>query len=318
VKDIHGNRVGIRLGGLLWTEQTTWPEFLRAAVALDRAGFDSIWCSDHLFAVNGDWRKPCFEAWTSLSAIATTTVGARIGLLVGAIGLRNPGLIAKQAVTLDHISNGRFVLGLGSGWFEREYRAHGFPWEAGTAARVDQLSEAILAIRSLLRGEALEGAGNYYSFHGAQHAPRPVQRVLPILIGGEGRRKTLRAVAEHADMWNARGSVTTLKEADAALVEHCVALDRDPSSIERLTNRWVVLRRSHSEAVRELRRSLACQGITEYDEDVCALGPASSVAEQLAETIDAGFRHLILSFRHPFDHASIEAAGELRALFEPA
>ena len=309
-----GGVQGVKLGALVWTERTTWAEFLRAAVALDRAGFDSIWCSDHLFAATGDWRDPCFEAWTSLSAIAVSTSRASVGLLVGAVGLRNPGLVAKQAATLDHVSDGRFVLGLGSGWLEREYSAHGYDWEPSAEARVDRLSEAISAIRGLLRGETLEGAGRFYRFDGAQHAPRPVQSEVPILIGGEGRRKTLRAVAEHADMWNARGPVSKLREADAALVEHCVALGRDPASVERLTNRWVVIRGSRAEAERDLRASLAGHGIVEYDEGICALGPAPAVAEQLAETVEAGLQDLILSIREPFDHATIEAAGDLRAL----
>jgi alkanesulfonate monooxygenase SsuD/methylene tetrahydromethanopterin reductase-like flavin-dependent oxidoreductase (luciferase family) len=316
VQQADGDPLSVKLGALLWTERTTWAELLRAAVALDRADFDSIWCSDHLFAATGDWRDSCFEAWTALSAIAASTARARVGLLVGAVGLRNPGLVAKQAATLDHVSDGRFVLGLGSGWLEREYSAHGFDWEPSAAARVDRLSEAIAAIRSLLRGEVLEGAGRFYRFDGAQHAPRPVQSDIPILIGGEGRRKTLRAVAEHADMWNARGPVAKLREADAALVEHCLALDRDPRSIERLTNRWIVIRGSRAQAERDLRTSLAGHGITEYDEGICALGPAPAAAEQLAATVSAGFRHLVLSIRHPFDYATIEAAGEIRGLLE--
>jgi len=306
----------IRLGALLWTERTSWPDLLRAAVAVDRDGFDSIWCSDHLFAATGDYRDPCFEAWTTLTAIAASTKRATVGLLVGAVGLRNPGLVAKQAVTLDHISGGRFVLGLGSGWLEREYTAHGFDWEAGAAARVDRLAEAVTLVRGLLRGEEVESAGTYYRFTGARHAPRPLQSVIPILVGGEGRRKTLRVVAEHADMWNARGDVGRLRDADAALREHCAAIGRDPDAIERLTNRWVVVRDTREAAERDLSASLAGHGIHEYDLGICALGSTHDVAEQLRETVDAGFRHLVWSFRHPFDHASIEAAADVRTALE--
>jgi alkanesulfonate monooxygenase SsuD/methylene tetrahydromethanopterin reductase-like flavin-dependent oxidoreductase (luciferase family) len=283
-------------------------------VAVERAGFDSIWCSDHLFAATGDWRDSCFEAWTTLSAIAASTSRSSIGLLVGSVGLRNPGLVAKQAATLDHVSNGRLVLGLGSGWLDREYVAHGYDWEPRAGARVDRLDEAVSSIRTLLGGQVLDAAGSYYRFDGARHAPRPVQRDVPILIGGEGRRKTLRVVAEHADMWHARGGVGTLRSADDALREHCDAVGRDQAEIERLTSRWVVIRDSRSEAERELRSSLDGHGIHEVDEEICALGPPGEVAEQLTQTLDAGFGHFVWSFRHPFDHTSIEAAADVRRL----
>jgi alkanesulfonate monooxygenase SsuD/methylene tetrahydromethanopterin reductase-like flavin-dependent oxidoreductase (luciferase family) len=263
-------------------------------------------------AATGDVGDPCFEAWTALSAIAASTRRATVGLLVGAIGLRNPGLLAKQAATLDHISDGRLVLGLGSGWLEREYTAHGYEWQAGSAARVDRLAEAIGFIRGLLQGEEVDATGAYYRFDHARHSPRPVQRHVPILIGGEGRRKTLRVVAEHADMWNARGGVASLRDADEALREHCAAVGRDPEAIERLTNRWVVVRDTRAEAERALGASLAAHGVERYDEDICALGPVPEVAERLSETVAAGFRHLIWSFRHPFDGATIGAAAAVR------
>ena len=247
-----------------------------------------------------------------MSAIAASTSQATIGLLVGAVGLRNPGLVAKQAATLDHVSGGRLVLGLGSGWLEREYVAHGLNWEPRPAARVECLVEAIAAIKALLTGQEVDGAGEHFRFAGARHAPQPIQKEVPILIGGEGRRTTLRAVATHADMWNARGDVTRLLEADTALVDHCDAVGRDPSTIERLTNRWVVIRPSPAEAEQALRESLAGHGILDFDHGVTACGPTEEVAELLVPTIAAGFRHLVLSFRNPFDHATISAAGEVR------
>jgi alkanesulfonate monooxygenase SsuD/methylene tetrahydromethanopterin reductase-like flavin-dependent oxidoreductase (luciferase family) len=286
---------------------------LQAAIALDRSGFDSIWCSDHLFAATGDVRDPCFEAWTVLSAIAASTHRATVGLLVGAVGLRNPGLVAKQAATLDHISGGRLVLGLGSGWLEREYTAHGFAWEPSAAARADRLAEAVGLIRRLFCGDQVDEAGTYYRFEQARQAPLPLQNPLPILIGGEGRRKTLRVVAEQADMWHARGDVGNLRDADAALREHCAAIGRAVDTIERLTTRWVVIRRTRAEAERELCSSLAGHGIHQLDEGICALGSPQAVAERLSETVDAGFYHLVWSFRHPFDAASIKAAEVVRA-----
>jgi alkanesulfonate monooxygenase SsuD/methylene tetrahydromethanopterin reductase-like flavin-dependent oxidoreductase (luciferase family) len=303
----------VKLGALLWTERTSWDELLGAAVAIDRAGFDSIWCSDHLLAATGDPRDPCFEAWTTLAAIAASTRRATVGLLVGAVGLRNPGLVAKQAATLDHVSGGRFVLGLGSGWLEREYVAFGYGWEPSAAARAERLAEAVAAVRRLLDGDEVDGVGAHYRFERARQAPRPLQRRLPILIGGEGRRRTLRVVAEHADMWNARGDVASLRDADEALRGHCAAVGRDPAAIERLTNRWVVVRDTRRDAELALTASLAGHGVDRYDAGICALGPVDEVVEQLVPTLEAGFRHLVWSFRRPFDEPSIAAAGAVRA-----
>jgi alkanesulfonate monooxygenase SsuD/methylene tetrahydromethanopterin reductase-like flavin-dependent oxidoreductase (luciferase family) len=307
---------GVKLGALLWTERTPWRALLDAAVAIDDAGFDSIWCSDHLLAATGNVRDPCFEAWTTLAAIAASTRRATVGLLVGAVGLRNPGLVAKQAATLDHVSGGRFVLGLGSGWLEREYVAHGYTWEPSARARVEQLAEAIVAVRALLAGDEVDGGGTYYRFERAQQAPRPLQSRIPLLVGGEGRLRTLRVVAEHADMWNARGDVANLRDADEALAGHCAAVGRDPATIERLTNRWVVARPTRADAERELSASLAGHGIDEFDPGICALGPPDEIAAQLCPTLVAGFRHVVWSFRYPFDEPTIAAAAAVRVQLE--
>jgi alkanesulfonate monooxygenase SsuD/methylene tetrahydromethanopterin reductase-like flavin-dependent oxidoreductase (luciferase family) len=306
----------VKLGALLWTERTSWDELVETAAAADAAGFDSIWCSDHLVAANGDWRDPAFEAWSVLAALALATSRATIGLLVGAVGLRNPALVAKQAVTVDHISHGRFVLGLGSGWLEREYSAHGYEWIESPGARVDRLAEAVPLIRRLVRGERVDHAGTYYRLDGALQAPRPVQSDIPILIGGEGRKKTLRLVAAQADMWDARGPSDVLVELDGVLREHCAAVDRDPDEIERLANRWVVIRGSRDEAERALRDSLAQHGVEQVDVTACALGPPDEVAAALSSTVDAGFRHLVWSFRQPFDRQTIEAAAAVRAALQ--
>jgi alkanesulfonate monooxygenase SsuD/methylene tetrahydromethanopterin reductase-like flavin-dependent oxidoreductase (luciferase family) len=160
--------------------------------------------------------------------------------------------------------------------------------------------------------------GPRYRLDRAHHAPRPVQARVPILIGGEGRRRTLRVVAEQADMWHARGDVATLRDADEALLGHCEAVGRDPATIERLTSRWIVVRDTRAAAERELRASLAGHGIAEWDDAICALGAAPAVAEQLAPAVAAGFRHVVLSLRHPFDHQTIEAAASVREALETA
>jgi alkanesulfonate monooxygenase SsuD/methylene tetrahydromethanopterin reductase-like flavin-dependent oxidoreductase (luciferase family) len=302
---------GIRFGALLWTERATWTELQDAALTAEESGLDSLWCSDHLFAATGAEADPCFEVWTTLAAIGALTSNIEVGLLVAAIGLRNPGVIAKAAATLDHITNGRAVLGLGSGWLEREYDAHGIDWAHDAATRAQRLEEGAEIIVKLLAGEPVTYHGSYYQMEKAKHSPRPVQSKVPLLIGGEGN-KTLGVVARFADMWNARGSVEKLRLSDQVLRLHCDKLGRPEQNIERLTNRWVTVRSSHTEARLSLERSLSGHGITDYDDGIVALGPPEEVAEQLAPTIAAGFKHIVCSFRSPFDHESIQRLGEVR------
>ena len=168
---------------------------------------------DHLYAIGGDPRQPVFEAWSVLAAWAMTTERVRLGLLVGANTLRNPGLVAKTAATLDHISDGRAILGLGGGRFDLEHRAYGIEFGSGFGERLDWLDEATHACRQLLDGETVNSpAGGHYQFTEAVGLPLPVQRHLPIMIGGLGARKTLATVARYADLWNAFGTPAALAE----------------------------------------------------------------------------------------------------------
>ncbi len=305
----------VRIGVLLWTERTSWANLRAAAELADNAAnVDSIWLSDHIFAATGPDTDPCFEVWTSLAALAAVTRNATLGPLVGAVGLRNPGITAKMAATLDHISGGRSILGLGSGWSVREFTAHGIPWETSAAARIARLDEAAGIIQRLLAGETVSHHGRFYDLDEDSHAPQPLRERVPLLIGGEGRKHTLSVVARRADLWNARGSVAALFEHDRALREHCALVGRSSDEIERTTNRWITIRDDRGQAQRILTESLQRHGLTSYDEDIAAVGSLPEVAEQLAPTVAAGFRHIIASFREPFDMRSIEQLGELRRL----
>ena len=148
---------------------------------------------------------------------------ARVGLLVAANTFRNPGLTAKLATTVDHVSDGRAILGMGGGWFADEHRAFGLEAEFGSGfgERLDRLAEAVPLIRRLLDGERVTHEGRFYRLHDALAAPRPVQARIPLLIGGSGPTKTLPLVARHADLWNAYGSPRSVAASDAILREHC-------------------------------------------------------------------------------------------------
>ncbi len=178
-----------RFGAQLWSQSSDWPAFRDAAIAAEAAGWDSLWTWDHLLAIQGPWRQPIFEGWLTLAAWAALTSRVRIGLMVGANTFRNPGLTAKLATTLDHISGGRAVLGIGGAWFEREHDALGIDFGSGFGERLDRLDEAVMLIRRLLDGEAVDHTGRFYTMREAVLAPRPVQTHLPISSEDRDRRR---------------------------------------------------------------------------------------------------------------------------------
>jgi alkanesulfonate monooxygenase SsuD/methylene tetrahydromethanopterin reductase-like flavin-dependent oxidoreductase (luciferase family) len=181
----------VRLGINLWSQASDWPSFIGAAKRADELGYDHIWTWDHLWAIFGDPHQPIFEGYTALAAIAQATGRARLGLFVGANPFRNPGLVAKAVTTIDHISGGRAILGIGGAWFEAEHRAFGIDFGTGFGQRLDWLAEAMPAIRTLLDGgEVTSPPGGRYAFDHLWIDPAPVQDHLPIMIGGGGEKKT--------------------------------------------------------------------------------------------------------------------------------
>ena len=144
-----------RLGVLLWSQATSWSDFESAAKRVDSLGYDHLWAWDHLYAIFGDPYQPIFEGYTTLAAWAKVTTRVRLGLLVGANTFRNPALVAKTLTTLDHISDGRAIAGLGGAWFDLEHAAAGIDFGRGFGERLDWLDESVGSIRALLHGEAV-------------------------------------------------------------------------------------------------------------------------------------------------------------------
>ena len=211
----------LKTGILLWSQAASWPEMLEGAQRVDQLGYDHLWAWDHLYAIFGDPYQPIFEGWSLLAAWAMATEKTRLGLLVGANTFRNPGLTAKVAGTLDHISDGRAILGIGGAWMELEHHAHGIDFGSGFGERLDWLDESVGAMRTVLDGgSATSPEGAHYAFDDLRHQPLPIQQRLPIMIGGSGEKKTLRTVARYADMWNAMGSIEKMTHKIEVLGEH--------------------------------------------------------------------------------------------------
>ncbi len=308
----------MRFGAQLWSQQTSWPQWRDAALAAEAGGWDSVWTWDHLLAIFGPWEQPIFEGWSVLAALGPITNRIRLGLMVGANTLRNPGLTAKIATTLDHVSGGRAVLGIGGAWFEREHDAFGFDetWGSGIGERLDRLDEAVMLLRRLLDGERFDHDGRFYRFRDALCAPRPIQPHLPILVGGSGPKKTLRTVAERADAWNTSGTVDEVRATLDLLDEHCAAVGRDRSTIELSISFPITIRDSIGAATNAYQGLLAANNVDDMRANPILLGPPALVAEAIAPYRDLGFSTVIVRLPAPFDRETLDRIGEVGALLD--
>jgi alkanesulfonate monooxygenase SsuD/methylene tetrahydromethanopterin reductase-like flavin-dependent oxidoreductase (luciferase family) len=308
--------MAMRFGAAFWVERTDWPGLRDAVLHAEAVGFDDVWIDDHLLCDEGDPDDDKLEAWTTLAAVAAVTTHVHLGHMVGANTLRNPGLVAKMATTVDHVSGGRMILGLGSGWFEREHEAFGFDFGQGFGDRIGRLAEAVGLVRRLLDGERVTHDGPHYRFHDAVCAPRPVQAHLPILLGGSGPRKTLPLVARVADLWNMYGSLDEIVAADATLRAACEALGRDHREIERTVNLNLVIRRDRA-AAETAWAGWAERHLPQPGEDGLDIGGSiDEVAATLARYRDIGFAHPILIFRVPWDVETMDRLPELRVMLD--
>ncbi|HEX5588707.1 MAG TPA: TIGR03560 family F420-dependent LLM class oxidoreductase [Candidatus Limnocylindrales bacterium] len=309
----------MRIGAALWIQRTTWPAVRDAALTAEAAGFDSVWLDDHLLNDEGDPLAPKLEGWTALAALAAVTSRVTLGHLVAANTFRNPGLVAKQATTIDHVSGGRFVLGLGGGWFEREHDAFGIDFGATVGERLDRLDEAAGLIRRLLDGETVTHEGRHYRMHDAVCEPRPLQPHLPILIGGSGRTKTLRTAARYADLWNGYGLPDRIAEVSGWLRERCDEIGRPFEAIRRTVAMDIVVRDTVDAARAAYREIATRHGIpvepdpADGEPGLDAGGPPGSIAELLRGHAAIGVDEVMWILRDPFDLETVRRLPEVRA-----
>ncbi len=307
----------IRLGALCWNQYTDWPSLLAAGVRADRLGYHSLWTWDHVYPIVGDARGPNYEGWLTLAAWAQATKQVRIGLMVGANTFRNPALVAKMATTLDHISNGRAILGIGGAWFEEEHEAFGIEFGSGFPERLRWLGEALPVMRGMLDGTEPTAPGPHYSSRRTRNLPPPVQAHLPICIGGSGEQVTLKLVAKYADMNNVGGGFETVKRKEAILLQHCAAVGRDPAEIERTTGVGTVfIRDDRAEAERLFHAAFERNRVAGHWEDQ-PVGTPEDVAEKLAPYLELGYRHLIAGVPADYDEESMtRLVTEVKPLLE--
>jgi alkanesulfonate monooxygenase SsuD/methylene tetrahydromethanopterin reductase-like flavin-dependent oxidoreductase (luciferase family) len=303
--------MALKLGINLWSQASDWPSFLAAGRRADDLGYDTLWTWDHIYAIFGDPHQPIFEGYTALAALAQATERIRLGLFVGANTFRNPGLAVKAVTTIDHISGGRAIAGIGGAWFELEHQAFGLDFGTGFGQRLDWLAEAAPAMRAMFDGSSVtSSAGGRYAFDDLRIDPPPVQAHLPIMIGGGGERKTLRIVAQWADMWNVFGTPETVAAKDAVLRAHCADVGRDPSEIERTLGCKVTIRSNEAEAER-VRRSLLEHNRTpmsRVEGDVSFwTGTPEQIADTMSSYIRVGFEHFIVELPAPYDVETMES-----------
>ena len=248
----------VRFGVTLPQIKRGWQEAREAALEFDRLGFDSVWVCDHLYGVPLP-TLPIFEAWSELAAVAAITERVQLGTLVTPPFFRNPAVLAKQIATIDHISNGRTIVGLGAGWFEAEFKGYGctFP---GLRERMRALNEAAEILKRMWSEEKVSFRGEHFTVEDVLCEPKPLRRP-PILIGGGGERVLMGIVARHADIWNNLALFQhQLGEKVEALRRRCDEIGRDFGSIEVSQQCVVVIGEDEEQARASLEKAKKVYG----------------------------------------------------------
>lgn len=265
-------------------------------------GFDSVWLSDHVFGLVGSPANPFYECWTTMSALATETQRIKLGQLVMCNPFRHPPMVAKMGATLDSISKGRLILGLGTGWAEDEFKAYGYPFEK-PSTRVRRVSEAAQIIRKMWTEERASYKGRHYEIDGAYCSPKPVQKPHPpIMIAGSGEQLTLKAVARHADWSNFVawfGSPEAFSGKVDVLNNHCDVVGRDTGEITKSFAVYVLIGEDRAEAEAKeafFNETMAKRWGQGFNRKAPLRGTPDEIINQIGDYCDAGVDYFFVRF----------------------
>jgi F420-dependent oxidoreductase-like protein len=302
-----------------------YPRVLEIARTAEASGYTALSVMDHFhqIAPQGAPEEPMLEAYTALGGIAAHTSRVRVLSMVAGVVYHNPAHLAKEVTTLDVISGGRAILGIGAAWFEQEARAYGFDFP-GIKERMDRLEEAIQICRSMFDQERTSFEGRYYRVVEAINLPRPIQERIPIMVGGGGERRTLRLVARYADLCNVAGDVDTFRRKLEILRGHCEAVGRDPAQIVKTASAgMVVIDETEAGVQRRLQELASSPPPALRGLDVNGLrqrlvaGTPDEVTERLRAFAEAGADGITMSVRGAYELRPVElAARAALAAFE--
>jgi F420-dependent oxidoreductase-like protein len=308
-------RLGLQLPSFSFPDIPNERRFERIAeiaVAAEGSGFDSFWVMDHLHQIGtiGPETDPMLEAYTLLGAVAARTSSISLGAMVTGVVYRNPAFLAKVVTTLDAVSSGRAILGIGAAWNEREARAYGYEWPP-VAERFELLEDALQICRSMFTRESTTFKGRRAYVDGALNIPQPTRPGGPrILVGGGGERRTLRLVAQYADMWNGFGDVPTIRRKLDVLDAHCRDVGRNPAEITTTRLGTLIVAPTLEQADR--RRNAWQRGHAIDDADIRARlvwGDPEVAGERAREFLDAGLDGLIFNMPSGSDPDDVAFAG---------
>jgi F420-dependent oxidoreductase-like protein len=281
------------------------------AQTAERSGFDTVLVMDHLHQIRGvgpeeNWM---LEGNTILSALAARTSRVNVSLLVGGVTYRNPALHAKVTTTLDVISGGRAVHGIGAAWFEGEHLCHGHEFPS-MKERFERLEDHLNIARAMFTQERATYEGKHHSVHDAYNNPRPIRGDIPIMIGGSGERKTLRMVAQYADASNFFGDAERIKHLIGVLEGHCERLGRDPAEITTTRLGTIVIAPTQEEAERKAASTPLAGHVPPERRATWAVGDPDTVAEKCSELLDTGLDALIFNSPYVHEPETVELIGE--------
>ncbi len=274
----------------------------------EEEGYDSFWIMDHLIQIGlvGKNEEPIMESYTTLSALAALTQKIKLGALATCNFFRNPALLAKMGATIDQISNGRFWLGLGAGWFEDEAKRYGYKFE-NNRTRLAMLEESLQIIQKAWTEDRPNFHGKYYNIENFVLNPKPIQKPRPkILVGGGGEKITLKLVAKYADACNLFSSGEELRRKLDALKKHCKDVGRDYSSILKTKLATVIFANNRAEAIQKIEQLKPSWIDLEAYVSAFLLGSPQEISDQASTLVDAGIEYLIVNFRGKYDPRNLE------------